>query len=352
MRGNDFQRSVVHGELALSYLKSNDTPAYPQNYELWYTYAAGFNPQLNTEINEALAAQGRLDPIQTAQFYDRHLSPARLRERVGEVSSSVADRINEVLSLLDVSEKSVGGYGKALRAASDGLVSATSHLQAREIIERVIAATVEVESKNADLERQLGESLTRIEALHDSLEAIRFESMTDQLTGLANRKHFDESLESAVAVARAEDRPLCLGLCDIDHFKLFNDTYGHQTGDQVLRLVGTAIRAHVDRQDLAARYGGEEFAIIMEGKTLSDATRMIDQIRRSVIEKELVKRSTGESLGRVTMSGGVTQYVESDSTESLIERADQLLYEAKRSGRNRVLSGPAEPDLTDAPAVA
>src|SRR6201999_1004856 len=127
----------------------------------------------------------------------------------------------------------------------------------------------------------------------------------------------------AEAVASAE--PLSLMLTDIDHFKTFNDTYGHLTGDQVLRLVALSVKQNVKGQDIAARYGGEEFAIVLPRTALRGAITVADQIRRSVMSKELMKRSTGEHLGRVTVSIGVATHRRGDSMHSLIERADACL---------------------------
>jgi diguanylate cyclase len=141
-------------------------------------------------------------------------------------------------------------------------------------------------------------------------------------------------------------------LTDIDHFKKFNDSYGHLTGDQVLRLVAGAVRQNVKGQDFTARYGGEEFAIILPDTTLHSATTVADHIRRTVMNKDLMKRSTGEHLGRVTVSIGIATLGPADSPQSLIERADVCLYAAKRSGRNRVIAE-TDPEASQAaPKVA
>ena len=135
-------------------------------------------------------------------------------------------------------------------------------------------------------------------------------------------------------------------MTDIDHFKKFNDTYGHQTGDQVLRLVGLSVKQNVKGQDIACRYGGEEFAIILPRTDRKQAVILAEHIRKAVMSKELVKRSTGENLGRITISIGVAQYAADDSAQSVIERADACMYAAKRAGRNQVKS---EDDLEDMP---
>ena len=130
----------------------------------------------------------------------------------------------------------------------------------------------------------------------------------------------------------------------IDHFKLYNDTYGHQTGDQVLRLVAHTLKTNVKGRDLAARYGGEEFAIILPHTTLDDALKLAEQIRRAVYTKELVKKTTAESLGRITISIGAALYRPGESVEALIHSADSCLYAAKHAGRNMVKSE-TDPDV-------
>lgn len=141
-------------------------------------------------------------------------------------------------------------------------------------------------------------------------------------------------------------------MADVDHFKQFNDKFGHLTGDQVLRLVAVAMKHNVKGQDVVARYGGEEFVIALPDTTLRSAAAVADQIRRAVMAKELMKRSSGERLGRVTISVGIAQLHGSDTAQSLIERADACLYAAKRQGRNRIVCENDPEATTDAPVSA
>ena len=198
-------------------------------------------------------------------------------------------------------------------------------------------STREMQETNKALEDRLDLSKVEINNLQHSLEAIRAESMTDPLTGLGNRKYFDRAVADAVARATSEGRPLSLLMFDIDHFKSFNDSYGHLTGDQVLRLVSMSLKQTIKGQDITARYGGEEFAVVLPNTALRQALTVADHIRRAVMAKELKKKSTGEILGRVTISVGVSMLKPDDDTDSLIERADACLYAAKRNGRNRVI---------------
>jgi diguanylate cyclase len=208
-----------------------------------------------------------------------------------------------------------------------------------------------MEKTNNALEARLKASKHEITQLQHNLEAVRNESLTDPLTTLANRKFFDLALDKAMAESAKSGEPLSLLMTDIDHFKKFNDTFGHLTGDQVLRLVAQAVKQNVKGQDVAARYGGEEFAVVLPRTALQQALTVADHIRRAVMGKELMKRSTGEHLGRITISIGVAVRRPDDTAQSLIGRADTGLYAAKRNGRNRVICE-ADPEVAQATMAA
>jgi diguanylate cyclase len=161
--------------------------------------------------------------------------------------------------------------------------------------------------------------------------------LTDPLTGLANRGHFDAELADALVEAQRDDGALSLLIADIDHFKKFNDTYGHLLGDQVLRLVASVLTQNTKGQDLVARYGGEEFAVVLPGTNIHDATAVAKNLCKAIASREITKRATGERLGRVTLSIGVANRHPGETAQALIEAADTCIYAAKRAGRNRVV---------------
>jgi diguanylate cyclase len=140
---------------------------------------------------------------------------------------------------------------------------------------------------------------------------------------------------------------LSLLLADIDHFKKFNDAFGQVTGDQVLWLVAMAMKQNIKGADLAARYGRQEFAVMLPNTTLRQAKTVADHIRQSVMTKELRKRSTGEQLGRITVSIGAAAYRQQEPAQALIERADLSLQAAKQGGRNQVMGENAVTALAD-----
>ncbi len=336
-QAQEHQRTLAFAEIALGQIKALRQPAYPRNYEIWYTYATGYNPSLNQTINETISRNGTLTATDIDQIYDTYLSPARLTDRFDNVGGQIVDEIDQVMSMIDAAVGSATHYTESLAHATQSLGTAKDRDGLRSIVETLVRATRDMEENNSRLEQSLKASKQEINQLQVNLEAVRNESLTDPLTSLANRKYFDQTLDKSIAQSAATGEPVSLLMTDIDHFKAFNDTFGHLTGDQVLRLVALAVKQNVKGQDVAARYGGEEFAVILPNTGLRAALTVADHIRRAVMTKELMKRSTGEHLGRVTVSIGVAAVQKGETSQSLIERADSCLYAAKRSGRNRVM---------------
>jgi diguanylate cyclase len=334
---DEHERTIAFAEVALGQIKSLRQTAVPRNYEIWYVYATGYNPSLNKIINETLARNGKLSEADLEQIYDSYLSQIKTTDRIDKVGARVIGEIDDVMTLLGDALGMSASYDDSLTGATQRLTAARSGEQVKAIVESLVKSTREMRETNKALEDRLTLSKSEISNLQHSLEAIRAESLTDPLTGLGNRKYFDRSIEMAVQSALANGDPLSLLMFDIDHFKSFNDSYGHLTGDQVLRLVGQSLRQTIKGQDITARYGGEEFAVVLPNTALRQALTVADHIRRAVMSKELKKKSTGEILGRVTISVGVSMLKPGDDTDSLIERADSCLYAAKRNGRNRVI---------------
>src|SRR3954467_11311111 len=300
-KSEELERTLAFAEIALGQIKALGQPAYPRNYEVWYAYATGYNPTLNQTINEMLARAGTLSSADIDQIYDTYLSPARLTDRIDNVGGQIVDEIEHVMSMIDTAVGSATHYTESLAHATQSLGATKDREGLRSVVETLVRATREMEENNSRLEHNLKTSKQEINQLQVNLETVRHESLTDPLTSLANRKFFDQALEKALDAAATKREPLSLMMTDIDHFKTFNDSYGHQTGDQVLRLVAMSVKNNIKGQDIAARYGGEEFAVVLPNTVLRSATTVADHIRRAVMTKQLMKRSTHEQLGRITI---------------------------------------------------
>ena len=331
------ERTLAFAEIALGQIRSLRQTAIPRNYEIWYVYATGYNSALNKVINETLARNGKLTEADLDQLHDTYLSQVRTTDRIDQVGARVIGEIDDVMALISDALSMAVNFNESLAGASQKLSLANDRAQVRSVIESLIKSTREVHDTNKALEERLSSSKSEVSNLQQSLEAIRAESLTDPLTALGNRKYFDRALVAAIQAAFQTSEPLSLLMLDIDHFKSFNDNYGHLTGDQVLRLVGQSLKQTIKGQDITARYGGEEFAVVLPNTPLRQALTVADHIRRAVMSKELKKKSTGEILGRVTISIGVSMLQAGDDMDSLIGRSDACLYAAKRNGRNRVI---------------
>ena len=301
---DEHERTMAFAEVALGQIRSLRQTAVPRNYEIWYIYATGHNAPLNKIINETLARNGNLTEADLEQIYETYLSHIKATDRIDKVGARVIGEIDDVMSLLTDALGMSASYDASLNGASEKLSAAKTPDQVKGVVESLLRSTREMRETNKALEERLMLSKNEISNLQQSLEAIRAESLTDPLTGLGNRKYFDRMIETAVQDALATGEPLSLLMFDIDHFKSFNDSYGHLTGDQVLRLVGMSLKQTIKGQDITARYGGEEFAVVLPSTALRQALTVADHIRRAVMAKELKKKSTGEILGRVTISVG------------------------------------------------
>jgi diguanylate cyclase len=349
---DEHERTMAFAEVALGQIRSLRQTAVPRNYEIWYVYATGYNSPLNKIINETLARNGKLTESDLEQIYETYLSQIKTTDRIDKVGARVIGEIDDVMALITEALGMSESYDAKLNGANEKLRTAKTREQIKAVVDSLVKSTREMRETNKALENRLVLSKTEISNLQHSLEAIRAESLTDPLTGLGNRKYFDRSFDMAVRAALASGEPLSLMMFDIDHFKSFNDSYGHLTGDQVLRLVAMSLKQTIKGQDITARYGGEEFAVVLPNTALRQALTVADHIRRAVMAKELKKKSTGEILGRVTISVGVSMLKQGDDTDTLIDRADSCLYAAKRNGRNRVICE-TDPELAAAePKVA
>lgn len=330
-----YELSVIYGDDAVMHLKEDHVPLWPQMYEVLYAYASGTHEKITEALDTLKQQSGHFDEDALVKIYDKYLSCDRSVAMSEEVGSKIGEEIRKILSAIKKAGDNSEKIDTALKKIDSKFGEIKTPEQLHSVIKVLSDVTASMAHSNTTLNERLQSSAAQIDTLHRELEKARDESNTDALTGLSNRKKFDLSLRRDLKNLKESGLRVCLLLCDIDHFKSFNDRFGHQTGDQVLRLVAHTLKVSIKGRDTAARYGGEEFAIILTGAGKDDAFKVAEQIREAVMAKELLKRSTGENLGRLTISIGVAEAVRSDTPKSIIERADKALYAAKRTGRNR-----------------
>jgi diguanylate cyclase len=335
----DKDRAQAFAKDAMAWLVQRNIPPIPENFELSYAYVGHENNELKRTIDELIGNGCKFDASVMGILHQRYFRGRRTDEVIVELGKKISTEISGALQVMETAGRDHSAYGRTLSKASGELDDANlTDGPVKTLIDQVISATRAMEARSKTLELQLQTSSQEVNELRERLESVRRESLTDQLTGLSNRKAFDSDLTASIERSIETGEPLTLLMADIDHFKGFNDTWGHQTGDQVLRLVANCLSENVKGRDTAARYGGEEFAVILPQTALPDAVGLANQIRGKVESKKLVKKSTGDILGVITVSIGVTQYDLNESADEFVRRADMCLYAAKRTGRNRVVS--------------
>jgi diguanylate cyclase len=304
------------------------------NFELWLHYVAvkdsDVAAQISTVIKSGVPFTDQVGEAIAAQ----HLPTAKLTGEILDAGKSLSQELDTVSRAIESARETSEAYGQQLATASESLQDHDADA-VRAMVESLSLATRKAREENQVLESQLADTTDELTRMREHLEQVRRDAMTDSLTGLANRKAFDETIESACAQADQRGEPLTLAVVDIDHFKTFNDTWGHQTGDQVIRYVASVMGRVGESPRLAARYGGEEFAVVFPRETSEAVVAAMEAAREEIATRVLKRRSTNEDLGAITISTGIAEHKPGQSPAVLIEAADRALYASKRGGRNR-----------------
>lgn len=340
----DFERVGDIAGKAMARMKKDAIMPLPRNYEVWYAYYASEHAQLKEEINSLIAQKGALTTTDCQIIYQKFLSDRRHDDLFQKAGDHIHNTIQDVSGVMDNIREATTKYSGTLTDVNQKLGSASSKEEMAAVLKDVMVGTDKMLEQNRELEKHLDQSAKIMTELKRDLEQVRREAMTDGLTGLTNRKSFDEKIKQISEQSAKENKIYTLLLLDIDHFKAFNDNYGHQVGDQVLRLVAKTLTDGVKGRDTAARYGGEEFAIILPETGVQAGKMVAENLRKAIAAKEVINRTTGENMGKITISIGVAEYLNGETISDLIDRADAALYTAKHNGRNQVATAPTPLD--------
>jgi diguanylate cyclase len=254
-----------------------------------------------------------------------------------DFEQSVDSTLAHVLKLIREHLADGAKFHESLTGADRKLSRDGSYETIHEIVLTLINDNRAMQDKVNVLSEKLEQSRFQIIRLRSSLTKAEEIGNRDGLTALGNRRFFDSALAEEVAKAHDFGGDLCIALADIDHFKKINDKFGHVAGDMVLKLFAELLMTTIRSQDIAARFGGEEFAVLFPDTRLADASATVSRLRTQLESKQWAVAASGERIGAVTASFGVARLNAAESAEDLVRRADAKLYEAKSSGRNRVL---------------
>jgi diguanylate cyclase len=343
-----FEIALASAKAALDQLAERAIPPTPNNFTVWYVYCSGGSLELKREMDRLIEHKQPFTPERNLELFERYFGTVAETQALRETSKRLESAVAQLVGFLNKAGVNTAQYGETLKSASGQLRDTTKIEDIRSVVASVLAETKKMAEQHRQLQHELTTSAREMSELRENIVSARREAQTDALTGIANRKFFEQRIEENVRDAMRTGDDLCLLVLDIDHFKKFNDTYGHQLGDQVLRLVAKTFTECIKGRDTAARYGGEEFVVLLPHTNLANAIKLADHLRLTVAGKMIVNRQTGKSLGQITLSIGVAHYRSGEPVTKFIQRADKALYKAKGSGRNQVM---AEED-TSKPAAA
>lgn len=314
----------------------------PNNYLIWYSHCTRRYPDLSQVLQAMEAAGEPFTEVDCAEIFERFFGIAQEARLIDDSCVRITKVMTELLGQVSAVEQNTGDYGDALKSFGATLAHGVDRDHLRRLLAEILGMTRATQDRVRGLEQTCAAAGSGIMSLQQNLAQARRDAYTDALTGIANRRFFDDQLRTAAATEDGEGLPFSLLIMDIDHFKAFNDTFGHQVGDRVLKVVAQILTRSIKGRDLAARYGGEEFAVLLPQTPLEGARLLAEQIRTSVDGNHFRLKSSGRSLGQITLSIGCAEYLPGEPVSSLVGRADHALYRAKREGRNRVAAADPE----------
>ena len=333
-------QSVELLRLVVPQISKYQLSANPINYAVWYEYYCATNLPLNIAMDERISQRQTFTNELLASYFETYIAPPG-EDDIQEAQVATLRLITSLSGATQSTDSNASSFQHSLQAYGDQLESATTKLDLPKILQQLIDETRVMQHSLQTMRSQMAESQREMQELRSKLDQATAESLSDVLTGLANRKAFATAFEQARAQAQETHAATALLMLDIDHFKRVNDTYGHIVGDKVIRLVADILTTQIKGQDTACRFGGEEFTVLLPNTALVGAQAIAEKIRHTV-EKAVIRRANSrESIDKLTISIGIAQYRPKESLEAFIDRADAALYRSKQNGRNRVTVDPS-----------
>jgi len=332
-----FDQNAEYLRQILPLMSKNKITVDPLNFAIFYEYITGRNVQLNNELVELLESKAIFTTELSINLFKKHICDNSINS-LDKINHTLLQLINKTSEAIDATGEKAGAATIRFQNQSKKLESNQDLSEIKTALAEIIAETQDLAETSKALQVQMDESKKEMQLMSQELAHARETAKTDALTGLFNRRAFDQKLDEYIEFHKQNNSELCLLILDLDHFKQVNDTFGHLAGDSVLRYTANLLKQHIAEHHCAARYGGEEMAIIMPDTPFNKAMEIAEKIRTSLAQHPLKRKNSKESIGKVTLSIGVSGFKLNDTIDSLIDRADKAMYRAKGNGRNQVMA--------------
>jgi diguanylate cyclase len=317
-------------------LLATGLPPDPPVYDVLWRHVKGDDPELSAALSLLLGedALTLADVMALRETHLGQLGEAQVKQLIAQAHGQA-----EALTMrISSGQSDLEDYGRAIADGGERLAGPMDTTSLAGLLENLSSATATMQTANSRLIGELAQAAAESQALAERLQHAERAAVTDVLTGVMNRRGLMAALSEAQAEAIATGLPLSVAVVDIDHFKRFNDRFGHAMGDDVLCFVARHLADRLEKDGGAVgRLGGEEFVGLLPGVSVQAAAGRIDRIRAELAGQVLRSAVDGSSMGRISFSAGVAEHRAGQGAEQLIERADGALYTAKRLGRDRVV---------------
>jgi len=343
---DDVAKAIELLKRTLPELNKRNIASTPNNYAIWYEYVTGENKQLVNAVQELDKANTIYNTEILQALYNEFISDAH-EAAVNQLSKSVREIIHDFLSKVSKEGQDLNQYAQTLARVSDRVENINHIDDIKELVQLLLSETKKREEATQSMQSMLENMSLEMKKLRAEVAKLNSEATTDSLTRVNNRRAFDIEVEGLISLSKSASKPLCLVLIDIDHFKAFNEKFGHSIGDKVLRFVASLIKNNIKGNDSVARFSGEQFAVLLPETKLEGAVSVAENIREKLAKQTLSDSAAKIELGTISASLGVTSYQPGESSDNFINKANIALSEAKNSGRNKVVSNTEKPASED-----
>lgn len=321
---------------ALTYVASFKTPPTPEVYEIWYRFAEGENDALSEKLGFVVNELKSISRERIEEIH-REFFASNESNQDSAITEKLADELTGLESMLRQQIAIGDDFGSAVTSANETLHEDAGPEQVRDCVEAVLATSETMQSQLFSLRSKLETSQDSVEKLRADFLESQVKLQIDPLTCVGNRRFFDATMKQSLEEQSDRDMHRVLMLVDLDKFKEINDTFGHSAGDEVLRYVASEL-ARLCTGASVARYGGDEFAVFCDVVDPGEGLDLGNKLCEHFSKSRLTLKKTGQALGNLTLSIGVSTLRDDDSGDDWFDRADKLLYQAKQSGRSRVMA--------------